>query len=129
MHTPRQLANLLPWLVLRDSVVLVSRLLISLENSDEVSHDGQHVAQFVSAYRRRDPVGPWSLHERDAPDCPGARLGAGEQLGPPVVWIGAVLRKPAFHEQIGDTQYRLPRQAHAPPDRSNGARFVEDAAE
>ncbi|WP_121900166.1 hypothetical protein [Tessaracoccus antarcticus] len=54
---------------------------MNLQRLDEVLHDHKGCAEVVAPHGVADAICPRVLRNQDAPDCPVARFGAGEQLG------------------------------------------------
>lgn len=76
-------------MIIRDIPVLWR--LVGFQYRDEPSHGGQRLVQVVGAHLGGDPVGPGVLRQRDLADGVVPGLGAGQQLGPAVDGVRAVL--------------------------------------
>src|SRR5690606_9997972 len=86
-------------------------------------------AQVVEVELGADAISPRMLHERDAPDGPVPRFGAGQQLGAAVCRVRGVLGEPVLDEQIGDAPDPLAGHPHDSPDVGESSRLVQHAAQ
>jgi hypothetical protein len=105
------------------------RCFIGVESGQEPANGRESFAQLRGADRRTDPVCPRPLGERDPADRPVSRLGAGEQLRPPVSRVEPILGEASLDHLIGDALHRLSGHSHHARDLRHAVRFVEDSAQ